>query len=50
MNEFDLDGNHAGVDTTSITKPVAAKSFKDTGIDLKSGREINIKIDYDRHQ
>ncbi|KAJ0030061.1 hypothetical protein Pint_12379 [Pistacia integerrima] len=52
MNEFDLDpdGNHIGIDTTSITKPVAAKSLNSTGIDLKSGREITVKIDYDGYK
>ncbi|KAJ0090460.1 hypothetical protein Patl1_12449 [Pistacia atlantica] len=50
MNEFDLDpdGNHIGIDTTSITKPVAAKSLNSTGIDLK--REITVKIDYDGYK
>lgn len=50
MNEFDPDGNFTGIDTTSTTKPVAAKSLNSTGIDLKSGREINIKIHYDGHK
>lgn len=46
-NEFDIDGNHIGIDTTSILTPVAAVSLNHTGIELKSGREINVKIDYD---
>lgn len=45
-NEFDPDGNHIGIDTTSITHPVAATSLNNTGIDLKSGRDIKLRIDY----
>ncbi|KAK9207918.1 hypothetical protein WN944_000267 [Citrus x changshan-huyou] len=46
MNEYiDPDGNHIGVDTTSMATPVAAKSLNSTGIDLKSGRNITVKID-----
>ncbi|EEF46978.1 conserved hypothetical protein [Ricinus communis] len=45
-NEFDPDGNHKGIDTRSITNPVTAKSLNDTGIDLKSGRDIKVPIDY----
>ncbi|KAL5783133.1 hypothetical protein ACOSP7_008162 [Xanthoceras sorbifolium] len=47
MNEFDPDANHIGIDTTSLTNPVAAVSLNSTGIDLKSGKDINVKIDYD---
>lgn len=46
-NEFDPDDNHIGIDTTSITTPLAAKSLNNIGIDLKSGRDIRFKIDYD---
>uniref|UniRef100_A0A7N2KU39 non-specific serine/threonine protein kinase n=1 Tax=Quercus lobata TaxID=97700 RepID=A0A7N2KU39_QUELO len=46
-NEYDLDGNHIGIDTTSMTNPIAAKSLDYTGIELKSGRDIKVKIDYD---
>ncbi|XP_050268458.1 probable L-type lectin-domain containing receptor kinase S.5 isoform X3 [Quercus robur] len=46
-NEYDLDGNHIGIDTTSMINPIAAKSLNDTGIELKSGRDIKVKIDYD---
>ncbi|KAF3969885.1 hypothetical protein CMV_006361 [Castanea mollissima] len=46
-NEYDLDGNHIGIDTTSMTNPIAAKSLNYTGIELKSGRDIKVKIDYD---
>ncbi|KAK9280319.1 hypothetical protein L1049_014007 [Liquidambar formosana] len=46
-NEFDPDDNHIGIDTTSIINPVAAKSLNSTGINLKSGRDIKVKIDYD---
>lgn len=45
-NEFDPDGNHIAIDTTSITHPVAATSLNSIGIDLKSGRDIKLKIDY----
>ena len=47
MNEFDPDGNHVGIVTTSIINPVASESLNSTGIDLKSGRDIEVKIDYD---
>lgn len=47
MNEFDPDGNHIAIDTTSITSPVAVASLNGTGVDLKSGRDIEVKIDYD---
>ncbi|KAL2326624.1 hypothetical protein Fmac_025682 [Flemingia macrophylla] len=47
MNEFDLDGNHIGVATTSITNPLATESLNSTGIDLKSGRDVVVKVDYD---
>ncbi|TKY53572.1 L-type lectin-domain containing receptor kinase S.7 [Spatholobus suberectus] len=47
MNEFDPDGNHIGIVTTSITNPLASESLNSTGIDLKSGRDIEVKIDYD---
>lgn len=46
MNEFDPDGNHMGIDTTSLINPVAFQSLNRTGIDLKSGRDIEVKIDY----
>ncbi|XP_062114597.1 seed lectin subunit I-like [Humulus lupulus] len=47
MNEFDIDGNHMGIVTTSIINPVIEKSLNSTGIELKSGRDIKVKIDYD---
>jgi hypothetical protein len=46
-NEFDPDGNHMGIDTTSITNPVVAKSLNRTGIYLTSGRDITVQIVYD---
>ncbi|KAJ1394995.1 Serine/threonine-protein kinase, active site [Sesbania bispinosa] len=46
MNEFDPDGNHIGIVTTSITNPVASQSLNNTGVDLKSGRDIEVKVDY----
>ncbi|KAL9443001.1 hypothetical protein AB3S75_016375 [Citrus x aurantiifolia] len=45
-NEFDMDGNHIGIDTTSVLSSFAA-SLNSTGIDLKSGRPIKVQIDYD---
>lgn len=47
MNEFDPDGNHIGIVTTSITNPVASQSLNGTGVALKSGRDIEVKVDYD---
>nr|KYP73622.1 Lectin-domain containing receptor kinase A4.2 [Cajanus cajan] len=47
MSDFDLDGNHIGIVTTSITNPLASESLNSTGIDLKSGRDIMVKVDYD---
>ncbi|XWS70419.1 hypothetical protein CRYUN_Cryun03dG0046700 [Craigia yunnanensis] len=45
-NEWDPDENHIGIDTISIISPVAATSLNTTGIDLKSGRKIKVRIDY----
>ncbi|XP_038701086.1 leucoagglutinating phytohemagglutinin-like [Tripterygium wilfordii] len=45
-NDFDIDNNHIGIDTTSITNPLAAKSLAGTGIDLQSGKDIKVQIDY----
>ncbi|KAB2027780.1 hypothetical protein ES319_D05G055900v1, partial [Gossypium barbadense] len=45
-NEWDPDANHIGIDTISIINPVAAESLNATGIDLKSGRNIKVRIDY----
>lgn len=47
MNEFDPDGNHIGIVTTNMTNPLAVVSLNSTGIDLKSGRDIEVKFDYD---
>ncbi|BAT96161.1 hypothetical protein LR48_Vigan02g060000 [Vigna angularis] len=47
MNEFDQDGSHIGIVTTSITNPLASESLNSTGIDLRSGRDIEVKVDYD---
>ncbi|CAK9184146.1 unnamed protein product [Ilex paraguariensis] len=46
-NENEEDGNHIAIDTISVTNPVASKSLNSTGINLKSGKDIKIKIDYD---
>lgn len=47
MNEFDPDGNHISIVTKSITNPIAFQSLNSTDIDLKSGRDIEVKLDYD---
>ncbi|XP_021890603.1 probable L-type lectin-domain containing receptor kinase S.5 [Carica papaya] len=44
-NEFDPDGNHIGINIKSM-QSVVAKSLNSTGIDLKSGKDIQVKIDY----
>ncbi|XP_016449084.2 putative L-type lectin-domain containing receptor kinase S.5 [Nicotiana tabacum] len=46
-NEREIDGNHVAIVTTNMESPVAVKSLNDIGIDLRSGRNITIKIDYD---
>lgn len=46
MNEFDPDGNHIGIVTTSITNPIAFSSINSTNVDLKSGRDVIVKVDY----
>ncbi|XP_019234709.1 PREDICTED: probable L-type lectin-domain containing receptor kinase S.7 [Nicotiana attenuata] len=46
-NERKIDGNHVAIVTTNMESPVAVKSLNDIEIDLRSGRNITIKIDYD---
>lgn len=46
-NPRDIDKNHIAIDTTSVEYPVAVRSLSDIGIDLKSGRNIRVKIEYD---
>lgn len=46
-NPRDIDNNHIAIDTTSVEYPVAVKSLSDIGIDLKSGRNIKVLIEYD---
>nr|AKV93688.1 lectin receptor kinase [Nicotiana benthamiana] len=46
-NEGEIDGDHFAIVTTNMESPVAVKSLNAIGIDLKSGRNITIKIDYD---
>nr|GMD47552.1 probable L-type lectin-domain containing receptor kinase S.5 [Ipomoea batatas] len=46
-NEHEANGNHIGIVTTSVEKPVVSRSLSDIGIDLKSGKDITVKIDYD---
>ncbi|XP_010048215.2 probable L-type lectin-domain containing receptor kinase S.5 [Eucalyptus grandis] len=50
MNEFDIDGNHIGIDTTSTTNSVVAQSLKSTGVNLRSGRDITVEIEYDGYK
>ncbi|KAI3465791.1 hypothetical protein Pfo_022454 [Paulownia fortunei] len=46
-NPRDIDKNHIAIDTTSVEYPLAVKSLSDIGINLKSGRNITVKIEYD---
>ncbi|KAF5940854.1 hypothetical protein HYC85_022021 [Camellia sinensis] len=46
-NEFDPDDNHIAIDTVSVQNPVAVKSLNSTGIYLKTGREITVRVEYD---
>ncbi|GFZ16699.1 hypothetical protein Acr_25g0011080 [Actinidia rufa] len=46
-NEYDPDDNHIAINTVSVEKPVAVRSLNSTGINLKSRREITVKIEYD---
>ncbi|XP_038696791.1 lectin-like [Tripterygium wilfordii] len=45
-NDFDIDANHIAVDTRSVDNPLIAASLNSSGIDLKSGKDITFKIDY----
>ncbi|TJX11341.1 hypothetical protein E9840_12840, partial [Tissierella creatinini] len=45
-NKNDPDNNHIGIDLASITSD-PAESLKSFGVDLKSGRPIQVKIYYD---
>ncbi|XP_028065381.1 lectin 1-like [Camellia sinensis] len=45
-NEFDPDDNHIAIDTVSVQSPVAVKSLNSTGINLKTGREITVRVEY----
>ncbi|OVA00432.1 Protein kinase domain [Macleaya cordata] len=45
-NEFDPDDNHVGINTVSI-KSVATLGLNSIGVNLKDGREVKVKIDYD---
>lgn len=47
QNDFDMDGKHIAIDTTSVSRSIIAKSLNGTGIDLKSGRMIRVRVDYD---
>ncbi|KAM7459492.1 hypothetical protein LguiA_036486 [Lonicera macranthoides] len=46
-NEDEPDANHIAIDTVSVTNPLAIKSLNSSGINLKSGKQITIKIIYD---
>ncbi|XP_038680978.1 lectin beta-1 and beta-2 chains-like [Tripterygium wilfordii] len=43
-NTFDLDGNHVSIDTKSVINPISTRSLNETGIDLKSGKDIKVSI------
>ncbi|XP_038698628.1 lectin 6-like [Tripterygium wilfordii] len=45
-NDFDIDGNHFAIDTISVEQSIISRSLNDTGINLKSGRDIKVRIDY----
>lgn len=45
-NDFDPDGNHVAIDTKNVTNPIAVQSLNSTGVDLKSGRDIKVRIEY----
>ncbi|KAL2896709.1 L-type lectin-domain containing receptor kinase IX.1 [Bienertia sinuspersici] len=45
-NEWDEDGNHIAIDTQSVMKSLAEKSLNSSNIDLKSGKQIRVKIEY----
>ncbi|XP_075522375.1 putative L-type lectin-domain containing receptor kinase S.5 [Primulina tabacum] len=46
-NPREIDGNHMAIVTTSVEHPVAVRSLSDIGINLHSGRNIIVKIEYD---
>ncbi|KZV47623.1 putative L-type lectin-domain containing receptor kinase S.7 [Dorcoceras hygrometricum] len=46
-NPREIDGNHMAIVTTSMERPVAVRSLSDIGINIHSGRNIRIKIEYD---
>ncbi|XP_038696998.1 lectin 1-like [Tripterygium wilfordii] len=45
-NGFDIDGNHISVDTISVDKPLITASLNSSGVDLKSGKDIVVQINY----
>ncbi|KAL9440050.1 hypothetical protein AB3S75_018835 [Citrus x aurantiifolia] len=49
-NDFDLDGNHVAIDIKSVRQPVALESLNSTGVDLKSGRNITVRIECNGRQ
>lgn len=46
MNEFDPNANRIGIDTKSIISDSTA-NLDTIGVDLKLGRQVTIKIEYD---
>ncbi|KAL2896405.1 L-type lectin-domain containing receptor kinase IX.1 [Bienertia sinuspersici] len=46
-NEWDPDGNHIAIDTQSSMKSLIAKPLNSSHIDLKSEKQIRLKIQYD---
>ncbi|XP_047338255.1 probable L-type lectin-domain containing receptor kinase S.5 [Impatiens glandulifera] len=45
-NEWDIDNNHIGIDTRSIESSVANRTLSDVGIDLTSGKDITVQVEY----
>ncbi|KAG8375784.1 hypothetical protein BUALT_Bualt10G0136400 [Buddleja alternifolia] len=45
-NPREIDNNHIAIDIESVEYPVAEKSLSDIGINLKSGKDITVKIEY----
>lgn len=45
-NEWDPDGNHIGINTLSVMNSLIAKTLNSSNIELKSGKQIRVKIEY----
>ncbi|XP_021738427.1 L-type lectin-domain containing receptor kinase IX.1-like [Chenopodium quinoa] len=49
-NEWDLDDNHIGVDSLSVMKSLTSQTLNSSNIDLKSGKQIKVKIEYNGYE